>query len=82
MIVHTGDHAVEIDYNLESQKKTFGDWTKIAVFHMKDMFIVNLWPTRPMEQMRHKEIYFKHQKTEEVENKPCTWKKKMVVEDI
>jgi len=78
MIVHTADCKTEFDYNLKSQDKTFGDWTQVQAFLMKDFVLVNYWPARDLARMKLKEQYCQFQeKVEEPQNQPCKYRQRL-----
>lgn len=84
MIVHTGDHSVEIDYNINSQEKTFGPWLRqkgeileTPIFHITNFNLINFYPTRSKDRMLEKIEYCKYQEVEQQENKPCDYQQKI-----
>lgn len=78
MIVHTGDHSVELDYNIAKQEETFGDMTKIQAFLMDRFFLVNYYPARDKSRILEKLEYCKFQESvEQIENKPCDYQQKI-----
>lgn len=86
MIVHNGDHTLEIDYNLDAQKETFGAWINSVVYGvmekeiylMEDFSLINFYPTRSKARLDEKGKYCKFQIEVEVkENKPCNYQQKI-----
>lgn len=84
MIVHTGDHSINIDYNLAVQQDTFGDWHKGIdinrqdIYQLKEFFIVNFYPKRDRDRMLSKMTYNKFQMEVEQQGNPdCDYQQKI-----
>lgn len=78
MIVHNGDHTIELDYNIKSQLKSFGDMSKVQAFLIDRFFLVNYYPQRDRARILEKMAYNKFQEEiEENQTEVCDYQQKI-----
>ena len=78
MIVHNGDHTIELDYNVNNQMESFGDMTKVQAFLIDRFFLVNFYPQRERARILEKMQYCKFQEEiEQVQKESCSYQQKI-----